>query len=449
MSEGAARGRAVGIGSPGQEAATARLLPAPSISPPARTEPLMTAEGNGKSPFVLGYDASSTVGPRTGIGVVASELLTALLEELPDPWEVRVLVNSAPHPLPDDPWVASPRVRIKHTKFPGRLLLRGWQYLHAPSIESFLGPLAVHHSPASYIQPTVRAKRVLSVYDLYFLEQPEPKEPYGGGYFEQTFPRGLKRVHRIITTSEYTRRELSRVYGLDDRRITVTPAGVNVDFYRPEADAGDRPVLAPWVGAEPDAAAGATADGFGAPDRGYFLCVASMGPRKNLMGLLEAYAAARAEEPGMPPLVLVGDKGTGPHRKDFEDALERLGLEPHVRRPGYVPREHLPAFYRGALALVVPSHCEGFGLPVLEAMACGCPVVTSRSGSLPEVAGEAALYVTVETHRPLTEAMLRVAREADLRARLRDEGLERAKEFSWRAAARRTIEVYRAAMEGP
>jgi glycosyltransferase involved in cell wall biosynthesis len=141
-------------------------------------------------------------------------------------------------------------------------------------------------------------------------------------------------------------------------------------------------------------------------------------------------------------LVLAGGRGWG--SEDFLVAVEALGLRDHVLFTGFVDDDDLPDLYRGALLFVYPSLYEGFGLPVLEAMACGIPVVTSNSSSLPEVAGDAALLVDPRQPEALAAAMTSIIHDGGLRQALRSKGLVRARAFSWDAVAQKTLEVYRA-----
>lgn len=387
-----------------------------------------------RRPIFVGYDISSAFGQRTGIGHAAARLLDALADELPDNWRIRALFYSARRsPSETDPWRKSPRVDLRRLRIPGRALLRSWQYLHAPPIEALLGGVALHHSPASYVTPALRARRVITVHDLCFLNEGEAAErdPFGSDYFLKTFPKGLARADHIIAVSEFTRGEAIRAYGIAPEKISVIHHGVDRSMFSPESNQADRALIQAFTHGKP-----------------YFLCVASFGPRsrKNAVSLLEAYAAAKHEMADLPLLVFLGHKGSPEEQAAFEGAVARLGLGDRAIQTGYVPDEALPAFYRGARALVMPSLCEGFGMPVTEAMACGCPVLAAAAGALPEVAGGAARLFDPRDPEALARALLDVARDGDMFARLHVGGIERAKAFTWESAARRTIEVYREAL---
>jgi glycosyltransferase involved in cell wall biosynthesis len=173
---------------------------------------------------------------------------------------------------------------------------------------------------------------------------------------------------------------------------------------------------------------------------GYVLFVGSVERRKNLRGLLQAYARLLETDVAC-PLVIVGTRRRG--AGEIGRTLQELHLEESVIFTGYVPDADLPAIYTGADLFVFPSLYEGFGLPPLEAMACGTPVVCSNAASLPEVVGDAAIMVDPYDVEGLAEAMLRVLTDADLREHLRRKGLERARQFTWERTARETVAVYR------
>jgi glycosyltransferase involved in cell wall biosynthesis len=253
-------------------------------------------------------------------------------------------------------------------------------------------------------------------------------------YLALMMPRFLARADRIIAVSEATRRDALRFYRLNPAKIDVIPEGVEPRF-RPEAD---------------PARLEAVRRKFALPRR-FILYVGTIEPRKNLPTLLDAYAALRAQHPDV-GLVIAG--GTGWLYQSFFDRLRALSLEAHVALTGYVPDDDLPTLLSAAEVFAFPSTFEGFGLPPLEAMACGTPVLCSNASSLPEVVGDsssgsgqsAGLLLPPHDARAWVEALARVLTDPALRADLRARGLARAALFSWGEAARRTLDVYRRAM---
>jgi glycosyltransferase involved in cell wall biosynthesis len=178
------------------------------------------------------------------------------------------------------------------------------------------------------------------------------------------------------------------------------------------------------------------------PER-YILFVGTLEPRKNVQTLLQAFAHMRAEPP-RPDVSLVIAGGNGWGKENYLASVDALKLRDHVRFTGFVADDHLPDLYRGALLFVYPSLYEGFGLPVLEAMACGTPVITSDRTSLPEVAGDAALLVDPTRPEALAAAMSSVLSDSALHQALRAKGLARARAFTWDAVAQQTLALYRA-----
>jgi glycosyltransferase involved in cell wall biosynthesis len=179
--------------------------------------------------------------------------------------------------------------------------------------------------------------------------------------------------------------------------------------------------------------------------RPYALFVGQMKARKNITRILEAFKRVRDNGDHELSLVMAGHRG---HTSDnIDQNISRLGLADHVIEPGHVKQEHLPALYGAAEMLVFPSLFEGFGFPVIEAMACGTPVVTSNISALPEVAGDAALLVDPHSVEEISAAMTRLRDDSVLRSSLRTRGLTRAKEFTWKRAAEQTCLAYRQALK--
>jgi glycosyltransferase involved in cell wall biosynthesis len=236
-------------------------------------------------------------------------------------------------------------------------------------------------------------------------------------------PWSLRRARHLIAISEFTKREIIDLFQLPPERISVTHLAARPAFR---------------ILANPAALAGVRAK-YGLRDP-FILCVGTVEPRKNLTRVVEAFA--RVRQGGLPHvLVLAGQ--TYFAAKDIMATINRLHLEPYVTLVGYVPDEDLPALYNSADLFVYPSLYEGFGIPVLEAMACGTPVVASNATSIPEVAGTAALLVDPRDVTALADAMVRALTDPDLRKWLHGAGIDRARQFSWDQTAAATVAVYR------
>jgi glycosyltransferase involved in cell wall biosynthesis len=256
-----------------------------------------------------------------------------------------------------------------------------------------LGAGLVHTQYAHPLRPPCPV--VVTVHDVSFEREPALMSRKDRLVFRRIVPRAVRRAARVLTVSERSKRDLLELYGIPDERVVVTPNGVDPAFHPGSADA----------------------------PRDYVLAVGAIQSRKNQLAALEA-----AHAYGLPLVV------AGPEK---DPALAQELRAGGARLAGYVETERLAELYRGAACLVQPSHYEGFGLPVIEAMACGTPVVAVREPALEEVAGDAAVLVDEDgladgIHIALSE-----------RERLVAAGLERARAFSWRASAERTLAVYR------
>ena len=257
------------------------------------------------------------------------------------------------------------------------------------------------------VPPLYRGPAVLTVHDLSFESDPGLMSPRDRFMFRTFVPRSASRADRVFAVSERTKRDLVERYGISERKIIVTPNGVDPIFH-PNGSAPDVPPYALFVG--------------------------GIQPRKDPLTAIEALALADGDL----GLVIVGDEKRG--GDEVRSAVRRLGLEGRVQFIGYVEHEILASLYRGAACLVFPSRYEGFGLPVLEAMASGTPVVATTAGAVPEVAGDAAILVAPGDPAALADGM----REAlAKREQLVAAGLERARQFTWVETARRTLAVYR------
>ncbi|MBX3280216.1 MAG: glycosyltransferase family 4 protein [Acidobacteria bacterium] len=273
--------------------------------------------------------------------------------------------------------------------------------------------------------PLCPAPVVATIHDLAFEHFPETFTRRGRMQLRLTVRWTARRAARIVTVSEFSRRDLIRTYGLGSERVVVTHNAVEPHFTAQPAHAFEAREIRRRFGI----------------GRDFLLAVGSLQPRKNLVRLLAAYENLRSAWGDAPPqLVLVG-RPLWLYRDIFAQ-IGRKAWAGDVIATGYVGDEELAALYRAALLFVYPSLFEGFGLPPLEAMACGAPVVTSNTSSLPEVVGDAALLVDPADERAIAEAMLAGARNQALREKLRAAGLQRVQHFSWRTTAERTLEVY-------
>jgi glycosyltransferase involved in cell wall biosynthesis len=281
--------------------------------------------------------------------------------------------------------------------------------------------IEVFHGTDNLLPRLSRIRTVFTLHDLAFRHYPETFTTLNRWYLTLMIPRFLRAADAIVVDSECTRRDAIRFYGIPEERLRVVLPGVK-SLFRPVRDPGHLDEVR---------------SRYGLPER-FILYVGTIEPRKNLAILFEAVKLLPLAEV---KVVIVGSTGWLSHETFVR--LQRLGLEERVILTGFVPEEDLAALYSLAEVFAYPSIYEGFGLPVLEAMACGTPVVSSNSSSLPEVVGDAGIMVAPEDAAGWEETLERVLRNAELKTELRERGLRRAARFTWEAAALSTREVYR------
>lgn len=268
-----------------------------------------------------------------------------------------------------------------------------------------------------------RVPYIMTVHDLGHKVMPDMYPPRIRWRLDKTIGMGIRRARHIICVSEATREDLMHYYPqLDDSRVHVIGEGGLLDSSPADSETEQQTRARYGLG------------------QGYFLYVGRLHVRKNLLALVDAFAALPEDIRGTHPLVLVGRAMYGGN--EITDQIAALGISEQVILTGHVPDADLPALYRGASAFVYPSLFEGFGLPPLEAMSMGVPVITSDRHSLPEVVGDAGLCVDANGPDQLREAMQSLATDEALRADLIARGLARAKLFTWERAAEQTARIY-------
>jgi glycosyltransferase involved in cell wall biosynthesis len=279
------------------------------------------------------------------------------------------------------------------------------------------------HSP-DFIPPfTGRFKRVITVHDLNFLYYPQFLTAQSRRYYNDQIERAVQIADHILADSHATRLDLTKLLNVPEEKITVVWLAPNAGVYR---------LLNP-------AEIAAARARLQLPDR-FILFVGTLEPRKNVAGLLRAYRLLLDHDPHSPDLILAGSRGW--LFDETRALIDGLRLGEHARWIDSPPDSDLAALYSAATVFVLPSHYEGFGLTVLEAMACGVPCIISDRGSLPEIAGGAAKEIDPDDVLELAEAMTGVLNDVQLQQQLRHKGLERVAEFSWERCARETLNIY-------
>jgi glycosyltransferase involved in cell wall biosynthesis len=274
------------------------------------------------------------------------------------------------------------------------------------------------------LPPTLPSTRtLLTVHDLSFVRVPEAASPALKAYLDIVVPRSVRRADHILADSSATKVDLVELYGTPPEKITVLLSGVDARFRRVD----DVSALSQVRGR------------YRLPSTPYIFAVGTVQPRKNYGRLIQALARLRDAGHDV-DLVIAG--GRGWLEDPIYETMRTTGMDGHVLFIGFAAEEDLPALYSDAVCVATPSLYEGFGLPVLEAMACGTPVVTSNVSSLPEVAGDAALTVTPTDLEALTEALRQLITDTTRREALISQGYERARQFTWEASARQLQQIY-------
>lgn len=377
----------------------------------------------------IGIDCSLVPGERMGIGQYAYQLVHALCRIDPDnyyrlypvfyytfhPQYQRAALPTAPNMRVAHRWLPAPVLRVlRHSRAPG--FTREW----------LLGPVDVVHS-TSYSAPQFRNRRkrlVSTIYDLSFLTHPECHTPENIAHALKGTLDAIAWADALIAISEHTRGELIERLGVSPDRVVVTHLAPNPGCVRVD---------------EPDRLAHVRA-AYQLPPA-FVLFLGSLEPRKNVLRLLSAYARLSSALRRDVHLVIAG--GAGWKNSEVRPTVEELGLSDQVHFIGYVPEQDLPALYSLASVFAYPSLAEGFGLPVLEAMQCGTPVLTSNVSALPEVAGQAALFVCPTDSEAIAQGLTCLLEQSGLHAEYRTRGYEHVKQFSWDRCARETLAVYR------
>jgi glycosyltransferase involved in cell wall biosynthesis len=370
----------------------------------------------------IAFDGTTLRPGRTGVGYYTEHLLHHLAEQAVDD-ELIVMSNrpiDTTRPLPA-------RVRVAASSW--RTPRMVWMQTLAPRTLRQIEPDVVHFTngmvPLASPVPTV-----VTIHDMSLTLYPRYHPPRRVLLNRPLVDLAARRADAIITVSQSAKRDITRLYNLPADRVHVVQEAAAPSF-QPVRDSAERDRVRRR---------------YGLADR-FILYVGTIEPRKNLPALIEAFA--RRHHRGDLPHQLVCAGPYGWLSRDLEDRLERLQIEHAIRFTGYVPFDDLPALYSLAEMFVFPSLYEGFGLPVIEAMACGTPVMTGRVPALAEITGAAAELVDRLDAESIGEAMVGLARSRERRENLSALGLQRAHGFSWQRAARETLDVYRRTARRP
>jgi glycosyltransferase involved in cell wall biosynthesis len=361
----------------------------------------------------VSIDARWLVG---GIGTYTRNLLEGLRGHA-NGFEVHVITRNQ-HRKAVEEWC--PRVTVVNT--PIYTMREQWEI---PRAAKGCDLLHVPHFNAPLLQ---RKPLVVTIHDLIHITDPDSRRRFKAWAFARpVLSLVARRAEHIITDSEYSKAQIIERLGVPSSKLSVISCGVNGEFLPMDREEALQAVSAALEIHEP-----------------YLLYVGSLKRYKNVSSLLKAFAMLRERRDIPQRLVIIGDTAEG--RRELGGECAQLGISERTEFVPFVGQGILPKVYAAADALVMPSKIEGFGLPVVEAMACGTPVVCSRAASLPEVGGEAAVYFDPQSPEDLADAIERVLSSEELRATLRAKGLERAARFSWIESAAKHVQVYHAVL---
>lgn len=371
----------------------------------------------------IGFDITVLVeDKRTGIGNYVYSLLQALLKI--DQKNKYALLGITP--LKAYSYIRRPEflnkqnVELKAYRMPSKLFHRifaVWQTLKFPPVEWFTGDIDVFHSFDWFCPPTKKAKTVATIFDVTPLTHPEW---HTSGNIKQ-HARRLKAIQKqadfVITISQASKKDIVKILKISSEKITVAYPGVDEKKFYPVKNKFLLTRVLEKYNLKP----------------GYILFVGTIQPRKNIARLIKAYEILRREKKFKQSLVLVGRRGKG---------AEKFKSKEGVILTDYILDEDLPFIYNAARVFVYPSLYEGFGIPIIEAMACGCPVVTSNISSMPEVVGKAAVLVNPYNIKDIAKGIKEILDNTKFSDKLRSVGIERVKKFTWGKCAKTTLKTY-------
>lgn len=362
----------------------------------------------------IGIDISQIV-YGTGVSFYTQSLVENLLK-IDKKNEYKLFFSSLRKKLPAKFKYKNSNVKLKSFKIPPTLLEPLFNKSHFLPIESFIGKVDVFHS-SDWTQPSARAKKITTIHDFGFLKYPQTAHPKIKAVMERRFGWLKKEIDMVIAISEATKKDTMEILGIPEEKIKVIYEAVPEDVAQVKNKKTMELVKAKY-----------------GIKGNYLLSVATLEPRKNLKRIIQAFQALGTKDL---KLVITGKSGWDSSLQG--DDLKKMS---NVIFTGYVDRHDLFALYSGAICLAFPSLYEGFGLPILEAMKCGCPVVTSHLSSMPEVAGKAGILVDPMDIEEIGKGFYEVVSNKVKRQEMIKEGFKQVNKFSWEKTARQTLKVY-------
>lgn len=375
----------------------------------------------------IAIDYTPAIRQQAGIGRIIRGQVQALLDANPG-YDLRLFVvgrvtaaqrRAAPLPLASTP-------------VDERNMVRWWHRLDCrlPRVDWFTGgPLDLFHATDFVLAPSGARRKILTVHDLAFLFHPDAAMPGLHHYLNVVVPRSVHRADHVIADSHHTARDLQQQWNVQAERLSVVQGAVDHGRFRPVDD--------------PESIR-AVRTRYGIGEAPFILALSRLEPRKNFARLIEAFHHVR-EEHRLPHLLIIGGSKGWLYDQIFAK-VQQLGVQDAVRFPGFIADEDLPALYAAAEFFAYPSLYEGFGLPVLEALACGTPVLTADNSCLPEAGGPGALYVDAQDVDSIAQGLAQLVLNPELRQRLATAGRQHAQQFTWQRSAQQLLHAYTIAL---
>jgi len=373
----------------------------------------------------IGFDISSQSLPRSGVGQYQINLIDALLKIDKENFYNLYAFNFRNRHRFDYIKFPSENYSVNVIPIPQRLITLWWMMSDYPPLEKVAGECDIYQISEICVQPVKKAKRVAFIHDLTTILYPDHHVKSNVFLHKERF-KNIHKIDAILTNSEYTKKDIVEHLQIKPEKVFVTYLGADEKF-KPLDALSVNPIIAKYRIQKP-----------------YILFVGTLEPRKNVQNIIKAFNQLKKTHKIPHQLVLAGQKGW-----KFDDIFKEIELsefKSDIIHIGYADDSDVPALMSGAEVFVYPSLYEGFGLPVLEAMKCGVPVITSNISSMPEVGGDACLYVEPESVSQLADKLLMLINSKDLQAELSKKGIKRAGFFSWEKCAVDTLKVYRAVL---
>jgi glycosyltransferase involved in cell wall biosynthesis len=370
----------------------------------------------------IGFDVRPFLKKETGVGVYMKNLLFSLSRTDVEN-EYYLFSSSLKDRLPRSKIPRFKRGRVSDLRCPVKAVNFLWYRIGWPPLDDFFGTeLDLTHSPHPLVLPT-KGKKIVTVHDLYFMDFPERTQSEAGKIFRKKIGISLCKAEGVVCVSQFTARQVSERFPLDRNKVIVIYHGIDKEIWRDVSDEEIEKIKQKLKLPFP-----------------FLLFVGALEPRKNLLNLLTAFKVIR-ERGFHVYLVLAGPDGL--ESENIQRRIEELGLGAWVRRVGHCMDKELMCIYRSASAFVFPSLCEGFGLPLLEAMASDLPIAASKTTAIPEVAGDAAVYFDPEDTEDMADKIIQTIEDEETRQTLISKGRKRIKNFDWSKTASETLVFYR------